>query len=301
MKKIIVFLSIFVLCFVINAEELTGFFDFQLGESLEQFQQNEVFEICEEVETTALFCDNDISLCSVFDIYNIDYKLFKLSLLLDYDKNEKNKKIIKIKDNNQTSKIPLYPELNPEKNDLRFQLWNRFMYAGTEVNEIYFIFVNNQLVSIKMTCFKREREKIIRYNEQSGYVFKNHEYIHKLLKDDLLLGGFSHLLNNDRSEGFDFLRDTVSEKYNLDYLKTQSLFFDKSTIYGYRYASKDLKKSLYFCFTYDKTFLGKIDNEAIQLIDDEKIKNAITESKRLKEDQENQKQNNAKQNLLNQI
>ena len=266
MKKFISIFTLLFICLFANAEELTGFFGFNLGESLEEFKQDEIFELCEVIELPRLIpWEEENYLDVLFKQYNIDCVVYKLSLRLEVDWLGKHAKNIRVKENNKTKLISLRPEINKEKNDKRIKLWDRFQYAGTEVSTVTFVFINERLAYIQLSDFGIGSRWFERHEKYNGYVQDVHGNV-----------GFSYLADNSRS-GFQLLRDTVAEKYNLEYQETISRLLGLGEYnVVFKYSSQNKLKLLYFSCDCDYTFAftqrdGRIDHESIVLVDNKMV------------------------------
>lgn len=296
MKKNIFIMSFLLLCgILLYAEELTGFFGFNLGDSFEKFSKDEIFEICTKSKS-ASFPRKDISIEDALKICGVDYKTYELSLTNDYDYLGKHRKYYKLKENGTTKKIELYPEINNEKNDKRIALRNRFKFAGLYVQEISFVFINDELVCINLAGFN-ETFKFERFDKKEGYLFYNSVYYDN--------GGFLKLGNSNRLKGFNIIREAMSEKYNLVFqevleknLNKQYARAEHKTMYYY-IPQENQDQAIYFTYIYSN--IGEIYGEQITIINENLISNAIVEQTLNKIKENTKEQQERKQSIFDEI
>lgn len=119
------------------------------------------------------------------------------------------------------------------------------------------------------------------------------------------------MADNSRS-GFQFLRDTVAEKYNLEYQETISKshgLVDHNVVF--KYASQDKLNFLFFSCDYVFASTqrdGRIDNESIVLVNNKMISECLEEGiklynqrKAIKEQERLEEQQKLKKSLMDVI
>lgn len=248
------------LSFILNAEELNGFFGFNLGDSLGKLRNDEIFEEMygpslhiskisqfateEEKLLEALGCEKySLSLCTLR--HTDKSKTVKLTSNTKYKSNTKRKLYLEDKE-------------SIDRNDKILRLRERFKYGGLEVLGINFIYFENTLVGLILNF---DYTKDVRDSENIGYIYEDESV------------GFTKL-SESRLAGFSLLRDAVAEKYSLELKKKEKKQFVPSWFdMRFHYSSKDDLKRLIFEYRDGKQ---GIFNENVQLFDKQFLISALS-------------------------
>lgn len=250
------FLIAIILFFVLNiyAEELTGFFGYNIGDSLEKFKTDEIFDL-------------------LYEYGEMNHKFYSFSpwdFSCDYKKS-KAKTINQVDSTGKKIKRKFYLETNKKDNDKKIEIRKKFMYAKVPVGRVIFEFLNGTLIGISFDIGNRLISQ--RSKEYEGYIYYETQPWVSIPEEFL-------------SDTFSFLKDAMVERYNFKYKEMYKWKKENGSdveyyypdyllvkIYdglggqgeGQIYLSEDLSKSL--TFKYSRTFDKNIQAGTIKLLD----------------------------------
>lgn len=247
MKKIIICCIIVVFnSFFGFSEELTGFFCFNLGDSLEKIKNSNIGDLLYDRKE---YIPHDISMGPLMEELNCHCLYLNLVTLSSTGK-PKTIKLDQRDKNGKKLKRELYLENTAKRahNDRKIELREKFKYAGAYIHYIEFIFCKDILVSIRISPL---RQVGVRDEKNIGYFYYTKTK------------GFSDL-GDTRLDGFLLLKDAIAEKYNLKFNNEKKEKYE----HRFSYSSQDNSgKIIDFVAHYWNEHDTDISSESIQLID----------------------------------